>query len=81
MYIEQLIEMVPPCSQNTVGVCNQITLLVLLYISSRLVTLLKSIDVPVQVSDFLILFLVSSSSVLAFRYSFFLFLKCLLVLL
>jgi len=43
MYIEQLREMVPPPSQNTVGVSNQITLLIHNYISSRLVTLLKSV--------------------------------------
>ena len=33
------------------GVFNQITLLVLYYISSRLVTFLKVIDSPIQVSD------------------------------
>ena len=44
LYIEQLREMVPPPSQNTVAVCNQITLFILCYISSRLVTLLKIID-------------------------------------
>ena len=48
-YIEQLREMVPPPSQNTVGVCNQITFLILYYISSRLVTHLKVIDAPIQV--------------------------------
>ena len=51
MYSEQLREMVPPPAQNTVGVCNQITLLILYYIISRLVTLLKITDDPVQVSD------------------------------
>ena len=35
----------------TVGVCNQITLLILYYIRSRHVTLLKIIDAPIQVSD------------------------------
>ena len=67
--------MVPPPSQNSVGVCNQITLLILYYISSRLVILLKITDAPKQVSDIFNL-LLSSSSILAFRYSFFLFLKC-----
>ena len=43
-------EMVPPPSQNTVTVCNQITLPVLYYISSRLVTLLKVADAPIWVS-------------------------------
>ena len=55
MYIQQLKEMFPPPSQNTVGVCNQITLVILYYISSRLVTLLKVIDVPLKVSDILVL--------------------------
>jgi len=48
MYIQQLREMVPSLSQNTVGFCNQITLSILYCISSKLVTLLKVIDVPVQ---------------------------------
>jgi len=37
--------------QHTVEACNQITFLMLYYIRSRLVTLLKVIDVPVRVSD------------------------------
>jgi hypothetical protein len=48
MYITQLRERVSSPSQNTVGVFNQITLLILYYISSRLVTLLKIIDAPIQ---------------------------------
>jgi len=51
MYIVWLREMVPPPSQSTVGVCNQITLLIFYYINSRLVTLLKIIDAPIQISD------------------------------
>ena len=51
MYIEQLREMFPLASHSTVGVCNQITLLIPYYISSRLVTLPKIIDAPIQVSD------------------------------
>ena len=43
--------MFPEPNQITVGVCNQITLLILSYISSRLVTLLKVIDAPIQVSN------------------------------
>jgi len=43
--------MVPPTSQNTVAGCSQITLLMLYYISSRMVNFLKVIDVPVQVSN------------------------------
>jgi len=51
MNIEQLREMVPPPSQNTVAVCNQITSLNLYYTSSRLETLLKITEAPMQVSD------------------------------
>jgi len=47
MCIEQLREMFPPPSRNTVGVCNQITLLIPYYNSARLVTLLKIIDAPI----------------------------------
>jgi len=39
MYIEQLIQKIPPPSHNTVAVYKQITLLIPYYISSRLVTL------------------------------------------
>jgi hypothetical protein len=41
--------MVPPCSQNTVGACNEITLLILYCISSGLLSLLKVTDAPIQV--------------------------------
>jgi len=41
MYIEYMREMISPSSQNAVGVCKQIILLILFYVSSRLVTLLK----------------------------------------
>jgi len=77
MYIQQLREMVPLPSHNTVGVCNHITPLILYYISSMLVTLLKVNEAPIQVPNIFDL-TVSSSSILAFRYSFFLFLKCVL---
>ena len=70
--------MVPPPSPNTIRICNHFNLLILYYISSRLVTLLKVINAPKQVSDISILLLVSSSTILAFRYSYFLFQKCLL---
>ena len=43
--------MVPPPSQNIVGVYKQITLLILYYISSRLVALLKIIDAPVHLTN------------------------------
>jgi hypothetical protein len=49
MYIQLLREMVPSPSQNTVAVCNQITLLIPYYISSRLVTLIKVNDAPLHV--------------------------------
>jgi hypothetical protein len=51
VYVQLVREMVPPPSQNTVGVCNQITALILDYISSRLLSLLKVNDAPKQVSD------------------------------
>jgi hypothetical protein len=51
MYIQQLREMVPPPSQNTVEVCNLIILLILDYVGSRLVTLLKVTDAAIQFSD------------------------------
>ena len=51
MYIQLLREMVPPPSQNTVGVSKQITLLILYNTSSRLEALLKFTDAPVQVPD------------------------------
>jgi len=40
--------MFPSPSHSSVGVCNQITLLFQYYISSRLVTLLKAMDVPLR---------------------------------
>jgi len=33
------------------GICNQITLVILYYMSSRLVSLLKVIDAPIQVPN------------------------------
>jgi len=53
MYIQQQKEMVHPPSQKTVGVCNQINLLIIYYISFGLVTLHKVNDAPIQVSDIL----------------------------
>ena len=43
--------MVPPPSQNKLAVCNQITLLILCHISSRLVILLKVTDATIQVQN------------------------------
>jgi len=51
MYIQQLGEIVLPPRHNTVGVCNQISFLVLYYNSSRLVPLLEVINAPIQVPD------------------------------
>jgi hypothetical protein len=62
--------MVPAPCQNSVAVCDKITLLIFT-ILARLVTLLKVIGVPAQVSGIFILLLVSNSSILGFRYSFF----------
>ena len=43
--------MVPPPNQSTVGVCTQITLLILYYIRSRAVTLFKVTDSLITVPD------------------------------
>ena len=51
MYIQQLGEIVPPPRHYTVGVCNQLSFLVLYYDSSRLVPLLEVINAPIQVPD------------------------------
>jgi hypothetical protein len=72
MCIQWLREIVPPPSHNTVGICNLITLLIVCYISSRLVNILEVTGAPINVSDvYFILLLVSRSSILGFRYSFF----------
>jgi len=78
MYIQLLGEMVPSLNKNNVEVCNQITLVIPYYISSRLVTLLKITGVPIQVSEIFFLLLVSRSSILAVTYFFFLSQKCIL---
>jgi len=62
--------MVPPPGQYTVGVYNQITLLILYYINPRLVTLLKVSDATVQVTD--ILGLTVSFKVMNFSFQIFL---------
>jgi len=53
MYIQYLREVVPLSSQNIGGVCYLITLPILYYFSSRLVTCLKVNDAPILVSDIL----------------------------
>jgi len=78
LYIQQLRETVPPPSQNTVGICNQITLLILYYISSRLVTLFEVTDAPTQVSDIFDLTVGFKLINFSLRMYFCLFLKCLL---
>ena len=75
-YLPKIAERITP-SLNTVGVCNQITLLILYCISSRLVTVLKVNDAPIQVPNIFFYLTISfKSSILAFRYSFSFFLKC-----
>ena len=78
MYIQKLGKTVPSPCQNTLGVCNQITILILHYISSRLVTFLKSL-MPLQK---LVIFLDLTVSFKFLNFSFQiclpLFLKCLL---
>jgi hypothetical protein len=69
MYIEQMREMVPPPSQHNVAVCTQITLLILYYISSRLVTLLKIADAPIQASD--IFYLSAAFKLITFSFQIF----------
>ena len=79
VYLQYLGETVPSPSQNTVGVCNQITFVILHYISSRLVPLLKVIDAPIQVPN--IFDLTVSFKFLNFSFQvclLFWFLKCLL---
>ena len=61
---------IPPTSQNTAGAYNEISLLIPYYINSRCVTLSLT---------FSFLLFVSGLLLLAFRYSIFCFLKCLLV--
>ena len=51
IYIQHLREMVPPPPKILWGSANQITLLIIYCISSRLVTLLKVTDALIQVSD------------------------------
>ena len=71
MYIHYLREVVPSPSQNTVGVCNQIILLHLHYISPRLVTLLEVVDACIQVSD--IFYCTVSFKLIYFDFQIFLF--------
>jgi hypothetical protein len=70
MYIQYLGEIVPSPSQNTVGVYNQITFVILHSISSRLVTLLKVTDAPIQVPN--IFYLTVSFKFLDFSFQIFL---------
>ena len=65
--------MVPSPSQNTVVVCYQITLLSLYYISSRMLTLLKATDAPLQISGIFDLIVSFKFINIRFRYSFFCF--------
>ena len=53
MHVEQLGEIIPPPIHNTVVVCNQVAFLILNYITSRLVPLLKVFDAPIQLHNIL----------------------------
>jgi hypothetical protein len=69
--------MFPPHSQNTVGACNKITVLILYCISSRLVTLLKN-DTPIEVSHIFDLTVIFKFINVSFEIFLYLFLNCLL---
>ena len=73
MCIQQLRGMVSPPSHNTVGICKQTTLLILYFISSKLVTLFKVIDAPIQVSNIFYLTVNFRFLKFSFRISFLLF--------
>jgi len=75
MYIQYMREMAPPPSRSTVAVSIQITLLILYYISSRLVILLKVNNAPLQVADIFYLPVSFKFNNFSFRSSSFLFLK------
>ena len=70
--------MVPPHIHNTVGVCNQITFLILYCISSRLVTFLKVTDALIQVPGICDPTVSFKFINFSFQIFFLLFLKCLL---
>jgi len=60
MYIQYLTEVIPSYIQNIVGVCKQITILILYYVTSTLVTFLYSF-IPLYTSLMFILFVSRSS--------------------
>jgi len=72
------IQVDPPPSQYTVVFGNQIFLPIFYYINSKVVTILKVIDTPLYVPNIFYLIVSFKFLNLALRYSFFLFLKCLL---
>jgi hypothetical protein len=57
MYVQQLTKVILPDTgiQNIAGFCKQLTILTFYQVSSRLITLLKSIYSSVEVSDILVL--------------------------
>jgi hypothetical protein len=63
--------MVPPASRKAVAVCNQYTLLITYYISSRLVAILKVI-IAVSIPVFDIFYLNVSSNFVNFSFPIFL---------
>jgi len=73
----QLLTDISPTSQDTVGTCNQI-IPIPYYIISRLVTLLKVTDAPIQISDILGATVCFKSINFSFNIFSAFFLKCLL---
>ena len=61
--------MIPSIVQNILKVCKQITLLIIYYVSCRLVNFLKVTDAPLQVSDILFLTVCFSFMILPSIYS------------
>jgi len=55
MHIQLLRKMIPPPTQYSVGVKNLIAFFILYYISCRLVTILKAIDVHILIPDIFLL--------------------------
>ena len=51
MYIQYVGEIFPSPRHNAVGVCNQVTFLILYYPSSRLIPIFHVIKAPLQVPD------------------------------
>jgi len=70
LYIQRLEEIFPLPTKKTVEVSNQIIILNIYYIISRLITLLKITDAPIQVPN--IFYLTASFKCLYFSFQIFL---------